>query len=63
MSSPRIAFLASSAAPAQQALAELTARYGQWQPEQADVLCPLAVMASCCRPCTGMVTLACRCSG
>ena len=41
MSSPRIAFLASSAAPAQQALAELTARYGQWQPEQADVLCPL----------------------
>ena len=41
MSSPRIAFLASSAAPAQQALTELTARYGQWQPEQADVLCPL----------------------
>ncbi|KRG75212.1 inorganic polyphosphate kinase [Stenotrophomonas ginsengisoli] len=41
MVSVRIAFLASSAAPAQQALAELTARYGQHPPEAADVLCPL----------------------
>lgn len=41
MVSPRIAFLASSVAPAQQALIELTARYGQHDPESADVLCPL----------------------
>ena len=41
MSSPRIAFLASTAAPAQQALDELVRRYGQHDPEQADILCPL----------------------
>ena len=41
MSSPRIAFLASTAQPAQQALVELVQRYGQHEPEQADILCPL----------------------
>ena len=41
MSRPRIAFLASSAPPAQQALHGLVGRYGQFAPEQADVLCPL----------------------
>lgn len=41
MSSTRIAFLASTAEPAQQALSALTARYGQHAPEAADVLCAL----------------------
>ena len=38
---PRIAFLASEVEPAQQALADLTGRYGQASPDEADVLCPL----------------------
>lgn len=37
----RICFLASSAAPAQQARAQLVARYGDPSIEQADVLCAL----------------------
>ena len=41
MSRPRIAFLASSAEPARQALDVLTARYGQHAPGDADVLCAL----------------------
>ena len=41
MSKPRIAFLASTAAPAQAALAQLVARHGQHAPEEADILCPL----------------------
>lgn len=39
--SPRIAFLASNTEAAQQALAQMLARYGDCTPEQADVLCPL----------------------
>jgi NAD+ kinase len=39
--SPRIAFLASTAEPAQQALTALAGRYGHCRPEDADVLCPL----------------------
>ena len=38
---PRIAFLASQTDDAQQALAALTARHGQCEPEEADVLCAL----------------------
>ncbi|WP_454830644.1 NAD kinase [Pseudoxanthomonas wuyuanensis] len=38
---PRIAFLASPAEEAQQALAALTDRHGGTTPEQADVLCAL----------------------
>lgn len=38
---PRIAFLASPAAEAQQALAELTALHGSHDPHEADVLCAL----------------------
>ncbi|MCL6710715.1 NAD kinase [Pseudoxanthomonas sp. z9] len=38
---PRIAFLASPAAEAQQALAELTALHGTHDPHEADVLCAL----------------------
>src|SRR5690606_27762696 len=38
---PRIAFLASQIDDAQQALAALTTRHGQCQPEEADVLCAL----------------------
>jgi NAD+ kinase len=42
MDSPRrIAFLASQAGDAQQALAAMVARYGQQAPEDADVLCAL----------------------
>ncbi|WDS36741.1 NAD kinase [Pseudoxanthomonas sp.] len=41
MTSPRLCFLASSAEPAQQALAELSARYGQCAPDQADILVAL----------------------
>lgn len=41
MARPRIAFLASSAAPAQLALVDLVERYGQYAPESADILCPL----------------------
>lgn len=41
MATPRIAFLASPADDAQQALARLTGRYGQHAVEDADVLCPL----------------------
>ncbi|MDZ4349875.1 MAG: NAD kinase [Xanthomonadaceae bacterium] len=37
----RIAFLASSSPPAQQALAVLTERYGHASPDQADVICAL----------------------
>jgi len=37
----RIAFLASLVAGAQLALQRLTARYGHYSPDQADVLCPL----------------------
>ena len=39
--SPRIAFLASGAPDAQQALQLLSARHGQHAPEDADVICPL----------------------
>lgn len=39
--SPRIAFLASNTEPAQTARAQLVARYGDVEPDQADVLCPL----------------------
>ncbi|KRG62852.1 inorganic polyphosphate kinase [Stenotrophomonas humi] len=39
--SPRIAFLASTVEAAQQARALLIARYGNHDPEEADVLCPL----------------------
>lgn len=39
--SPRIAFLASNTEQAQAARAQLIARYGDFGPEQADVLCPL----------------------
>lgn len=39
--SPRIAFLASPAAEAQQALVALTALHGTFAPEDADVLCAL----------------------
>ena len=38
---PRIAFLASQIDDAQEALAALTTRHGQCQPEEADVLCAL----------------------
>ncbi|HHA2610535.1 TPA: hypothetical protein ACOECV_004353, partial [Stenotrophomonas maltophilia] len=38
---PRIAFLASTAEPAQMARAAMISRYGDHAPEQADVLCPL----------------------
>lgn len=41
MTSPRLCFLASSAEPARQALAELSARYGQCVPERADILVAL----------------------
>ncbi|MBB1471902.1 MULTISPECIES: NAD kinase [unclassified Luteimonas] len=39
--SPRIAFLASQTADAQQALAQLTSRHGQQRPEDADIICAL----------------------
>jgi NAD+ kinase len=39
--SPRIAFLASTTEPAQMARAAMVSRYGDYAPEQADVLCPL----------------------
>jgi Predicted sugar kinase len=39
--SPRIAFLASPAEPAQQALARMRELYGQCRPDQAEVICPL----------------------
>jgi len=39
--SPRIAFLASTAANAQQALATLVERHGQCRPEEAEILCAL----------------------
>ncbi len=39
--SPRIAFLASNTEQAQAARAQLVAQYGDFAPEQADVLCPL----------------------
>ncbi len=39
--SPRIAFLASPAEEARQALAELSGQYGSCEPEAADVLCAL----------------------
>lgn len=39
--SPRIAFLASNTAQAQTARAALVARYGDFDPDDADVLCPL----------------------
>ncbi|WP_202843515.1 NAD kinase [Luteimonas saliphila] len=38
---PRIAFLASQIDDAQEALAALTTRHGQCQPDEADVLCAL----------------------
>ena len=38
---PRIAFLASQADGAQGAIAALTARHGQCEPDEADVLCAL----------------------
>jgi len=38
---PRIAFLASNADGAQQALSELSAAHGQHEPAEADVLCAL----------------------
>jgi len=38
---PRIAFLASRAEAAQEALAALTARHGQCAPDDAEILCPL----------------------
>ncbi|MDR1075850.1 MAG: NAD kinase [Xanthomonadaceae bacterium] len=42
MTTPKkIAFLASETAPAQQALATLIQRHGQYHPIEADVLCPL----------------------
>jgi NAD+ kinase len=41
MSRTRIAFLASPAPAAQQALAELIAEHGNHVPEDADVICPL----------------------
>jgi NAD+ kinase len=39
--SPRIAFLASQTADAQQALAHLTSRHGQHVPDAADIICAL----------------------
>ncbi len=39
--SPRIAFLASTVETAQQARVSLAARYGDHNPEDADVICPL----------------------
>lgn len=39
--SPRIAFLASNTDAAQQARALMVTRYGDYLPEEADVLCPL----------------------
>lgn len=39
--SPRIAFLASPTPEAQQALAVLSREHGEYEPEQADVLCAL----------------------
>jgi len=39
--SPRIAFLASNTEAAQQARAQMAARYGDHKPDAADVLCPL----------------------
>lgn len=41
MTTPRIAFLASPAEEAQQALAQMTALHGACEPEDADVLCAL----------------------
>lgn len=41
MTTPRIAFLASPAEKAQQALAQMTALHGACEPEDADVLCAL----------------------
>ncbi|MCY7313699.1 MAG: NAD kinase [Pseudoxanthomonas sp.] len=41
MSTPRIAFLASSTPEAQQALAELGSLHAAYPPEEADVLCAL----------------------
>ena len=41
MTAPRLAFLASHTEAAQQALAELSQRYGQHAPDQADILVPL----------------------
>ncbi len=41
MSTPRIAFLASPTDDAQSALAQLVARHGACEPEEADVLCAL----------------------
>ena len=38
MAGPRAAFLASPTAPAQAALADLGARYGNAAPEMADVI-------------------------
>ncbi len=38
---PKIAFVASNAPTAQEALGALTARYGQCAPEQAEVICAL----------------------
>jgi NAD+ kinase len=37
----RIAFLASPSPDAQQALAAMTSRHGQYAPSEADILCPL----------------------
>src|SRR5690606_15059715 len=39
--SPRIAFLASTAPEAQAALAQFTARHGQCEPGEADMICAL----------------------
>ena len=41
MTAPRLAFLASHTEAAQQALAQLSQRYGQHAPDQADILVPL----------------------
>ncbi|MET0581011.1 MAG: NAD kinase [Pseudoxanthomonas sp.] len=41
MTTPRIAFLASPAEEAQQALAQMTALHGACEPDEADVLCAL----------------------
>ena len=38
---PRIAFLASQTSDAQAALQTLSERHGQWEPDEADVLCAL----------------------
>lgn len=57
----RIAFLASTAEPAQRVRQQLMARYGDYPIEEADVLCALGAMASCCRPCIAMGQAANRC--